>query len=281
MSSRARVKQLQQELDRKTQALETARTQKRMLATQLAAMYHPPIFLNTLPKSGSVFIVTTLKRGLGTRFQKLGRGTFPVDQIDGERLDAFRQRHAVSQEHVDASAYNLTLLGRQLGRLAVHLRDPRAAAYSWMHHLTGLMRDRPEFEKQHALLYPGDGYHERTEAERMAWIVAHHFPACIAWMSDWIGVADGVSSTPGADTLKVHLTTYERFVDDADGYFADLLEFFDVAPTRFQRIGVEKTKAMNFRKGKAGEWRNCGDALVEQMTAQIPEGWFERFGWPR
>ncbi|MEM1446362.1 MAG: hypothetical protein AAGF84_09920 [Planctomycetota bacterium] len=263
------------------QTIENLREERRALNQQLQAMHHPPIFLNTLPKSGSVFIIRSLQRGLGTRFQKLGRGTFPVDMIDGEQLAQFRSRNAVSQEHVDASAYNLTLLGRQLGRLAVHLRDPRAASYSWMHHLTGLMRDRPEFEQQNALLCPDLGYHELSESQRMAWVVEHHFPACIQWISDWIAVADGQSSTPGADGVRVLLTTYERFVADADAYFAELLSFFELAPTRFQRVDVEKSKAMNFRKGQAGEWRNCGDELVAKMTEQIPEVWFERFDWPR
>ncbi|MEM1098479.1 MAG: hypothetical protein AAGH92_06775 [Planctomycetota bacterium] len=272
---------LQRELAERDAKIERLQAERRALNQQLAAMYHPPIFLNTLPKSGSVFIVRSLQRGLGTRFQKLGRGTFPVDMIDGEQLAEFRNRNAVSQEHVDASAYNLTLLGRQLGKLAIHLRDPRAASYSWMHHLTGLMRDRPEFERQHAMLCPELGYHEQPETQRMDWVVQHHFPACIRWIQDWIAVADGQSTTAGADGLSVYVTTYERFVADADGYFAEMLEFFGVAPARFQRVEVEKSKAMNFRKGQAGEWRGCGDDLVGRMTEQMPDDWFDRFGWPR
>ena len=255
--------------------------EKAELTVHLERMYHPPILLNTLPKSGSVYIITTLQRGLGTSFQKLGRGTFPVDMIDGDQLAAFGGSRVVSQEHLDASAYNLTMLARVVGRVAVHFRDPRAASYSWMHHLTGLMRSAPEYERRHGLLLPPEDYADASESDRMAWIVDHHFPSCIQWMRDWIAAADGESATPGADRLKVELFTYEAFVADAAAYFDRLLDYFGVAPERFRLLEVERTKATNFRSAKKGEWRGVGDPLAERMTQQIPDEWFDRFGWPR
>jgi hypothetical protein len=278
--------QLASQAARHTEALAIAEHQRQLLADELSAMHHPPIFFNTLPKSGSVYILTTLQRGLGTRVTKLARGTFPHDMLNGAALHAFAKGNAIGQEHLDASTYNLTLLARHLGRWCVHLRDPRAAAFSWMHHLTKLMRQTPTHEHQHALLLPDPAYADASLEDRMTWIVEHHFPACITWMTDWIAVAPapgsgGAGVWPAERPARIHLCTYEHFVADADAFFAELLEFFNVAPERFRRRLVERSEAVNFRKAQTDEWRQCGDALTQRMTDRMPNAWFDRFGWTR
>ena len=274
-----RVAELERQLLQIQQDNGELRAERDAVASELESMYHPPILINTLPKSGSVYIINTLQRGLGTHFEKIGRGTFPYDHVNGPALAAFSNRRAVTQEHLDGSAYNQRLLSRHLKRIVVHLRDPRAAALSWMHHLTGLIRNRRDYEYAAAHLYPGDDFSDQPEAERMQWIVDHHFPACIEWISGWLEAAD---AGPLAESRpEILITHYEAFTQDPDAFFARILGFFEVAPERFRRVLVERSKAMNFRKAQSGEWREQPDHLCRAMTDSIPDEWFERFGWER
>ena len=233
----------------------------------------PPILINTLPKSGSVYIAQTLARGLGLPLRSLSYGYFPQDTLDHVRLQAFGRGDAVGQEHVDASLTNLTLLGRFCPRLVVHVRDPRAATLSWVHHLQRLLDDDAALFTL-ACPAPPPNFASLALSARLDWGIERFLPACVRWINGWC-------SAPFADHgLTVRFTRYEQFHRDPGGFFTDLLAFHGLDPKSLDWPQVERTRENNFRAGRIDEWH---EAFTPQQRrdaeALIPTTMLERFGW--
>lgn len=98
----------------------------------------PSIWLITLPKSGSVFLTNTIAYGLGMRlFNDLA--TVSVINwgysLTEERMKDFSQGGCVGFSHLVPSEWNARLLARSLHRCVLHVRDPRNAIVSSVHHL--------------------------------------------------------------------------------------------------------------------------------------------------
>ena len=90
----------------------------------------PGILLNTLPKSGSVYIWNALCTGLGIPEMgvRISGGWYPrklpVDQL----IASLSRGGVVCQDHLDASWQTRLLLSQQLDRMILHVRDPRSSA---------------------------------------------------------------------------------------------------------------------------------------------------------
>ena len=98
------------------------------------------IFLNTMPKSGSVYITNTLAKGLGRKHDAISNGYWMNDRIDESKLYKVSDKKLISQTHLPASSSNLCLYDRYTERVIVHVRDPRQSTLSWCHHLNATVR---------------------------------------------------------------------------------------------------------------------------------------------
>jgi len=107
----------------------------------------PGIFLNTMPKSGSLYLWQVLEYGLCVPACRVSHSTFPGDIIVPEWLDRLRCGNVVTQEHIPASLENLAAMSRAgVKKIIVHVRDPRQATVSWMHHIIKRWEDNPDEE---------------------------------------------------------------------------------------------------------------------------------------
>jgi hypothetical protein len=259
--------------------------QHRQAAEQLARLsaepdptHGPSIFIATLPKSGSIYLLNVLGLGLGYLSYNVGLGYFPRDLLDWSRLRTSSRGGAVTQSHVDASAANLQVLRLYQPRVQVHLRDPRQATLSMTHHLRRfweLYRDLGVMQAVEPA--PTAEFFARTLGEQIDWMIDHYLTGCVRWIGEWLDVADA-----GGRGLDVLLTTFEEMTRDEAGFIDRTLGFFGIAPGRFSRPAVEKSMAVHFRQGTADEWRGVFTAAQQdRATAMIPAAWKDRFGWPK
>lgn len=234
----------------------------------------PAIFLNTLPKSASVYSIETIARTVGKPLTTISAGYFPEDQLDFRQLDVLIRSRAACQSHLDASPLNLRFL-RKLERFVVTLRDPRQATLSWFHHLDRMRQDGATdllLAVEPAL--PSD-YFDRPFEARLDYQIDHYLPLTVKWMMDWIVVSEGDGFRD-----RILISSYEALMANEDACFAALLRFYGAAiPTR-HLAKVKPTRERNFRAGRTAEWRDvftagqqarAGEAIPPALTDRIAE----------
>jgi hypothetical protein len=119
----------------------------------------PSLLLNTLPKSGSVFLMHTLSETLGCGRLHLGNMYSLIDQISLEKMRAFAKGGWVVQDHLAPSLENLQILRHFGCSMVLHVRDPRQAMVSWLHHLDRVYRKQGEEPLLLVAPRPPSGFH--------------------------------------------------------------------------------------------------------------------------
>jgi len=242
---------------------------------QIPASTAPSIFINTIPKSGSVFLEAVLRSVTGHTHLILGTGTVPNDAILIERAKLFARGGFIAQQHADASPNNLALLEKYVGRWIVHLRDPRSVILSWTHHMDKLAADG------HADLFdfsgpiPDETYLARTFSGRLDWQIDNLLPSLVQWSEAWVRYAD-------AKRGQVLLTTFEDMVADEQVFIRRIAAFFKISVPRYLNTFAYKTEAMHYRKGETDEWKRVFTMDQQQRAlATIPNELAARMKWPR
>lgn len=210
----------------------------------------PGIIFDAIQKSAGVFIVRTLAQSLDIEFREISmaHGHFPYYFVIPNSLERVRQGNMIRHEHFNTSRINIEVLSRYTDRLIVHLRDPRQATLSWMHHAERLHREHPDgFIVNIHFTFP-DGYEDRTFEQRLDWHIDTQLRSIFEWISDWVAYAN----TGGK--VKVLFTRYEDFLKDEQSFFRRILDFYDIPQQAFIYSPAEKTMAFHFREGRADEW---------------------------
>lgn len=219
----------------------------RAIASQADALSvrTPSIFVNTLPKSGSVFILGSLRKSTQLKFQKIAYGYYPSDLIDYKKIKSFSRGGKISLQHLDAHPTNLTYLEKYARRWVLHLRDPRGSLLSWVHHLDRLHRE----DMQDQLgLYPflPEGYFTWDMPRKIDWNIEHYLTDTIAWIRGW-----GEYYSSRKDTMLV--TTHNELSRNSEALVSRILGFYDIPQPKIML--VKKTIDNHFRKGEAAEWK--------------------------
>lgn len=234
----------------------------------------PPILINTLPKSASVYIANTLAQGLGCTVRSLSNGYFPRDYVDVRRLSAFCKTGGVAQEHLDASVVNLRILASYVRQLVVHIRDPRQATLSWAHHLLRLYRERQELLLVTVDPALPDDYFNWDFQRQLDWQIQYHLPACIDWIQAWL------HAEYGNNPLQIMFTSFEDFLANQKTFFAKILKFFGISTSGFKHVELNKSSAVNFRRGEQAEWKRVfTPAQIRLANEKIPIPMVARFRW--
>lgn len=231
----------------------------------------PAIFLNTLPKSASVYTIETMAATVGKPLMTISAGYFPEDQLDFHQLDVLIRRRAACQSHLDASPRNLRYL-KKLERFVVTLRDPRQATLSWFHHLDRMRQDgATDLLLAVEPVLPPD-YFDRPFEARLDYQIDHYLPLTVRWMMDWIAVS---TNTEFRD--RILISSYEALMANEDACFAALLRFYGAAIPTQHLAKVKPTRERNFRAGRTDEWRDVFTASQQARACEaVPPALIDR-----
>jgi len=235
----------------------------------------PSILFNTLPKSASVFILETLSKALKKPAFAISPGYFPQDLVDSRLVSKLIAVNGISQSHLDVSEFN-QIFFKKIKKIILHLRDPRQATLSWIHHL-----DRLNLENQYDLIDTviptlPDNYFNYDLNDKIDYQLEFYFPQVLTWISNWL---DYVNESK--EQGHIIITTYESFVLNQTEYFSEIFEFLGCDLHSDILIPeVIPTRDKNYRLGKTDEWLTIlSDRQKQSASSKIPQKMKEQFDW--
>jgi hypothetical protein len=232
------------------------------------------ILLNTMPKSGSVYIQKSLAKILNCQTLDVGNSYAFIDQIDIRDVKKLVDGGYVAQNHLAPSPENLQVLQHFNLKVVLHLRDPRQSLLSWVHHLDWISGGNSVSE---ALLFctprPPTDYFESSLSSKINWQIKNYLPQLITWVTRWVGIAD-LRIIPILITHQEELRTNERALFDSILRFHNLT-FEYVLPELPRTV-----EATHYRLADPTEWkRTFTPDQKAQASSLIPLSLQQRFSW--
>ena len=183
----------------------------------------PPIFINTILKSGTGFFTKVFKDQLHMpQFFTTLRGS-PNDYILPTYMKKFARGGAITVQHLDASAANLdTLADCGVKKIFLHIRDPRQATVSYLHHLENNLSGELFALRNWIHPFLPHNYPSLEWKEKVAWHARNHVITLIHWIQEWLYVAD---NDPRFDIMILDFNELRR---DEAGTINKVMRFFDL-----------------------------------------------------
>ncbi|WP_449419493.1 tetratricopeptide repeat protein [Phormidium nigroviride] len=234
----------------------------------------PGIFLNTLPKSGSMYVLEAISNGLNKPWMRIA-----VD--DGEIIsrgdvNILAAEMKLAHEHLPASLRNLCLITETLDRLIVHVRDPRQAMLSWVHHLSKTIAETEDVISLMHIIPDAENYFSLSLTDQISWqIEKGHLFVFIKFIEGWLDAEAAPSFYP-----KILFTKYEDLAAYPQAFFESILNFYEIDKSRFTFPEPPQQGKLHYRQGRADEWREVfTPEQAAKASSMIPKRLFERFGW--
>jgi hypothetical protein len=227
-----------------------------------------------MPKSGTVYVARSLAKILGLRLMYLGNSYALIDQIDLQSSRTFSGGGYISPNHLAPSPENLQILQHFKLKMVLHLRDPRQALLSWVHHLD---RIAGGCDTSEGLLYftprPPTGYFEFSLSRKIDWQIENYLPQLVSWVARWVEVAD-------AGTIPILITHQNDLRTQEKAFFDAILAFHQIDLDYALPNLPRRVDETHFRLADPMEWRRTftPDQAARAMTL-ITKPLRIRFGW--
>jgi hypothetical protein len=244
------------------------------LRTPKPSTYHEGILLNTMPKSGSIYVQKSLSKILGLATMDLGNSYGLIDQMNIQDTRTFSHGGFVSQNHLAPSPENLQVLRHFRLKMVLHMRDPRQALVSWVHHLRYVTGGNDMSEE---LLYvtprPPLGYFKLTLSRQIDWQIDNYMPQLVQWAERWVEIAD-------QDTIPILITQQNDLRTEEKTFFDRILAFHDINLDYALPNLARTINETHFRLADPMEWsRTVTPDQAIRAASMIPESLSIRFGW--
>ena len=233
------------------------------------------ILLNTMPKSGSVYLSNSLAKIVGCELMYIGNMYALIDQISFKSVRKFSEGAYVSQNHLAPSMENIQILRHFGQKTILRLRDPRQALLSWIYHLDRITGQNDVSE--HLFYFVPRtplGYFDLSLLKKIDWQIDNYFPQVINWVEKWVELAD-------SGTLSIHITHQDDLRTNERALFDSILEFYGLDISGYELPDLPKNEEeTHFRRADPMEWRETFSlAQVRRATKMIPAWMMKRFGW--
>ena len=237
----------------------------------------PSIIVTALPKSGSASVTQTISRILNIPLGNLCWGGFGRRQrIIPMFAGLISRGGAVTHQHYSATPGNLKRLAAAgVRRLYAHVRDPRQALVSYIHHRRWYNAGSQEMPQTY---FESRAYDQRLSSEEIDSAVKEVFPKMVQWIIDWVSAAE-----EGAFSIFVRVDSFERMVRERDEFYVDLFKHFGLSTTTHEILGLMEDREIraNIRRGATDEWQDVFPIDQSKiMSEMIPDCIKVRFGWP-
>ncbi|MDX2074218.1 MAG: hypothetical protein SFX19_07650 [Alphaproteobacteria bacterium] len=212
----------------------------------------PSVILTALPRSASGFLSYAIAEILGVPVLRASMGSFPHHAVVRNWAQNIAQGGAVTHEHFDGSEQNINqLLQAGVKKIYVQIRDPRAAAWSYLHHTASSYRQRGETVTLEDIMH--------TE----------YYPHAIAWIESWLDAQKKFK-----DEIAIEFLPYDEVVGDTRSVLLRLLtgQYQPEIDQYMKKTVAADFKPMHFRKGQQEEWRShFSETLQEEAWSQTPQ----------
>lgn len=236
----------------------------------------PGILLNTMPKSGSTYILSTIGKSLNIDilYETISPGCFPTYTLLPDKLKCFMHCSAVTGGHFDASALNLRVLNTYKPKLILHVRDPRQATLSWAHHVNKLLVDTQNAD--HYMLHaPPEDYLNWSLNQQIDWQIETHFKSLVCWLQGWVNAIEHAK-------FDILLTNHEEMCQDELAFFHKIVDFYGIDRRFFKYDPPNLTQQVHFRKGETAEWEHIfTDTQKRRCEELLGDALLERFSWKK
>jgi hypothetical protein len=223
------------------------------------------ILLNTMPKSGSVYILNSLAKIVDLKTMYFGNPR--NGQISLQDVMTFNGGGYVAQNHVAPSPENLKILEQFKPKMVLHLRDPRQALLSWIHHV-----DWKNTTEGFVLPVMPPRYFELSLSSKIDWQIEFYLPHLINWTKRWVEFAD-------QETIPTLITHQNDLRCDERAFFDRILAFYQIK-LDFALPNLPRTLETHFRKADPEEWRRTFTPEQAALaTSAIPDSLQAQFGW--
>jgi hypothetical protein len=164
----------------------------------------------------------TLSETLGCGRLHLGNMYSLIDQISLEKMQAFAKGGWVVQDHLAPSLENMQILQHFGCSMVLHVRDPRQAMVSWLHHLDRVYRKQGEEPLLLVAPRPPAGYFTWDFADKIDWQIDHYLLLVIDWLVRWLAIH-------GSGEVPILLTDYRELSGDAGRLCRRICGFYGIA----------------------------------------------------
>ena len=224
-----------------------------------------PLFV-TQAKSGTVTLATIFAAGFNLpcfTYSLVNLRVIPSWARD------YARGGACYVTHLNATPENVANLKTAgITRAMVHVRDPRQALVSFVHHLMKYQDHLPRSAY-------GD-FRELPFADQIDWVLENgeYYYDTIEWLERWLDAAT---------EIDVHFSTFEQFREHPDRVIDECLTFYGGDPRWFQRDEVfvqQQGVDYHFRLGETAEWRRVMTTRqIERVEAGLSPRLRARFSW--
>ncbi|MFC1515421.1 sulfotransferase domain-containing protein [Thermodesulfobacteriota bacterium] len=236
---------------------------------------NPGVLVISMPKSGTIYISDTLEKILKYPPIYISAQTFPDDVVWQKEIIKLNNGNLFSRGHIPPTPYNTYMLTKHLDKFVVHVRDPRQATLSWVHHIDGLGSDERSLTLNMVRPFLPKGYFSLDFEEKINWAIENHMKKLVAWIEGWTRV----------ENATLLFTNFKEMKEEPVSFFNRILQFYGLSAPRelVERSVIRPRKGkLHFRKGRVNEWMEVFTAeQVEKSRLMIPQSLCDRFGWER
>lgn len=232
----------------------------------------PSILINTMPKSGTIYIRGRLSEGLNMPFCQLTLAPIYNHPIPSW-LNSFISGGAIATEHFALDKKTKILFENAgLRNIIIHVRDPREAALSLYH-----FHNKQSLYSGPIGTVAGDIYRGFTDFQGNYKDSCKYFiPWTMDWIKNWIECANDSNNN-----FNIKFFTYDQFIESEEKYFKDLMNFFDIDYSLFnKKESISEKHNAHFRKGQRAEWREVASLDTQKYIWSLMDGDVcDYFGW--
>lgn len=238
----------------------------------------PPFVFVGFPRSGSVFVYTSLVRGLRIPgFGGIHGGAFPDFTLAQEGLNVLLAGRGTAHTHLRGSKTNLLELYDRynLQKMLVHVRDPRQALLSWHDFMPKIAGEMDPVQSKHYDL-PAD-YLQKTSEAQLDWLIDNWLSVLVTWLDEWKCAAE--SEEFGTE---IYFSKFEDMRADQHLFFKGILDFFEIDEDLFDPPSAPSGQGdRNFRKGELESWKSVlSPDQYERVRQIVSDDLLSYFGWP-
>lgn len=263
----------------------------------------PGIFVSSLPKSGTVWIRKCLTTGLGMPDVTGGgaRG-FPESSINLQDLHDISGSGKFFMMHVQPHILNLLSICMNLGKMVLHIRDPRNACMSWLYFMDHLNSVISVNKFPQRSPYIGPHWNNCTFEQKFEVCLKFFYKETLQWLDGWFSAlridfcskrrlihilhsgnipADGKYVHIQPCSTEVLVSTHEDILTEGENKFIlRILSFYDIPSSLYVHPDIQKDMSSHFRTGRKDSYQT--ELSVPQqmrLTESLPELWIQYFGW--